>query len=101
MGNCYVELGDRRRAIRYYDQALQEAPQLKRVWHNRGTALFELERYEEAAGSYAREVKIEPSNVKSRIWTAHCLERLGRSEQGSSSVLAYGGAAPGGAQYRP
>jgi tetratricopeptide (TPR) repeat protein len=83
IGNCYVGLGDRRRAIGCYDQALQERPQLKRVWHNRGTALFELGRYEEAAGSYARVLEIEPSEVRSRIWMERCLERLGRSEGAS------------------
>jgi tetratricopeptide (TPR) repeat protein len=80
IGNCQVGLGDRRAALAAYDLALQEAPHLSRIWHNRGTALFELGRYEEAAASYTRALEIEPAAVKTAIWRAWCLERLGNNE---------------------
>ena len=72
--------GDRRQVIKYYDQALQEAPRKVRIWDNRGWALFELGRYEEGASSYARALEIEPSKVDTQIWQAYCLERLGRQD---------------------
>src|SRR5262249_51528685 len=81
IGNCYVGMGERLRAVRFYDQALKENSKLTRVWHNRGTALSELEPKEDAAASYAHGLEKEPSNGNAQIWRGHCLERLGRTEQ--------------------
>jgi tetratricopeptide (TPR) repeat protein len=80
IGNCHIGRGQRQLAITAYDRALQESPRLTRIWHNRGTALFELGRYEEAATSYGRALEIEPTKVETQIWRAYCLERMGRQD---------------------
>jgi tetratricopeptide (TPR) repeat protein len=77
MGNCAVRLGDRLRAIRLYDQSLEVA-QSQTVWHNRGTAWFELGRFEQAAESYGRALDVAPANLATQMWRARALERLGR-----------------------
>ena len=81
IGNCHVDLNDLPAAIECYDQALAADPSLDRVWHNRGMALVNLGRFEEAAGSYARAAELDPLAISTHLWQGYCLERLGQQDE--------------------
>jgi tetratricopeptide (TPR) repeat protein len=81
IGNCHVARGDLDGAVAWFDRSIEADPDLARVWHNRGMALYELDRRDEAAASWARAAELDPDDVATLLWRAHCLRQLGRTDE--------------------
>ncbi len=66
-GNTHFGEGRYEEAIAAYDRALDLQPDDATVWHNRGSALFQLQRYQETVESCDRAVQLRPDYA--RAWT--------------------------------
>jgi tetratricopeptide (TPR) repeat protein len=66
-GNTRFGEGRYEEAIAAYDRALDLQPDNATVWHNRGSALFQLQRYQETVESCDRAVQLRPDYA--RAWT--------------------------------
>jgi tetratricopeptide (TPR) repeat protein len=67
------------------DKALQIQPNDDAGWNNRGKALFNLGRYEEALVSYKNALEIQPNNYYSWKWYGLSLKNLNRYEEAITS----------------
>ena len=65
LGNALVKLGQREKAIAFYDRAIELKPNCSEAWHNRGNILCDLGRNVEALVSFDRAIEIEPDNYNS------------------------------------
>jgi predicted O-linked N-acetylglucosamine transferase (SPINDLY family) len=68
-----------------YDQALAIQPNLAKTANNRGVALEELGRYEEALASYDRALALKPDYAEALDNRGNVLQELGRFEQAVAS----------------
>ena len=57
---CYNEQGQPLLGLRVSDQAIQLKPDYAEAWSNRGNALQDLKRYEEALASHERALELKP-----------------------------------------
>jgi superkiller protein 3 len=64
--------------IAAYDRALQIKPNDYEAWNNRGNALFNLGRYEEAITCYDRAIEIKPDYHLASHNRGTALRKLGR-----------------------
>jgi lipoprotein NlpI len=68
-GDAHRRKGEHDQAIRDFDKALQLKPELgDRVAWDRGVSLFSLQRFDEAAQSFAQRAKADPSDAYAPIW---------------------------------
>ena len=71
-----LEGGDAEMALLRYGQALDHDPRSAKAWTGKGTALQQLERYEEALAAYDRALEVDPANELARRWRETCLRHL-------------------------
>ena len=77
-----LEGGDADMALLRYEQALEQDPRSAKAWTGKGTALQQLERYEEALAAYDRALQLDPQDEIAKRWRETCLRHL---EDGGSS----------------
>ncbi len=73
-----LEGGDADMALLRYEQALDQDPKSAGAWTGKGTALQQLERYEEALAAYDRALELDPENEIASRWRETCLRHLRR-----------------------
>jgi tetratricopeptide (TPR) repeat protein len=61
LGNAYSDLGDTKKAIEYYEQALKINPEDKSVWYNKACAHSSMNKKNEALVDLKRAVELDPS----------------------------------------
>ncbi|MGJ5179375.1 tetratricopeptide repeat protein [Bradyrhizobium oligotrophicum] len=71
LGDAFVCLGRSAEALPWFDQALSLRPDFVEVLLNKGFALLQLLRFEDAAGVYRQILAIEPGNAKASWQLAH------------------------------
>ncbi len=72
-----LEGGDAEMALLRYEQALGRDPRSAKAWTGKGTALQQLDRYEEALAAYDRALALDPEDEIARRWRETCLRHLG------------------------
>jgi tetratricopeptide (TPR) repeat protein len=77
-----LEAGDPDMALLRYEEAAAQDPRSAKAWTGKGTALQQLERYEEALAAYDRAIELDPGDEVPRRWRETCLRHLGRGEAG-------------------
>jgi tetratricopeptide (TPR) repeat protein len=84
-GKLFAAGQDMMSAIASYDQAVKFKPDYHVVWNNRGNALRDLGRFEEAVASYDQAVKFKPDYHV--VWNnrGNVLRDLGRFEEAVAS----------------
>ena len=80
LGFALHRLGRREEAVAHYRAAALYGPYPK-VFYNLGTALFELQRYEEAAYALREAVRLQPDYIEAHNTLSFCLVALGRREE--------------------
>ena len=76
---CYNEQGQPLLGLRVSDQAIQLKPDYAEAWSNRGNALQDLKRYEEALASHERALELKPDYAEgwsNKGYTLHELKRF-------------------------
>ena len=74
-----LEGGDADMALLRYEQALAQDPKSAAAWTGKGTALQQLERYEQALAAYDRALELHPGDELANRWRETCLRHLHRS----------------------
>lgn len=73
------------KAIEVYNAALEVDPTHAKIWYNKGIALNNLQRYEEAIDAFDQVIRINPEEVNARAsaWfnKGMALQKLGRYEE--------------------
>ncbi|MEG4033506.1 tetratricopeptide repeat protein, partial [Microcoleus sp. S36b_A4] len=84
-GLLYSYAEEYAKAITCYDKALEIKPDFHEAWNNRGNALGNLGRWEEARSSYDKALKIKPDSYE--VWNNRgiALSNLGRLEEAIAS----------------
>ncbi len=77
-----LEAGDPDMALLRYEEAAAQDPRSAKAWTGKGTALQQLERYEEALAAYDRAIELDPGDEVARRWRETCLRHLRRGETG-------------------
>jgi len=85
LGVIYLQHGDHEHAVRHIDAALKINPRLPSAYNNRGNALGELGRIDEALASYDSAIAVEPAYVEAWVNRGITLARLGRFEEALAS----------------
>ncbi len=80
-GLAYYNLGEHRRAIEDYDQALRLDPGDALAYGNRAWALYLVGRNTEALGDVDRSLSLDPGNAEFINIRAHVLAALGRRNE--------------------
>jgi tetratricopeptide (TPR) repeat protein len=70
--------GKLREALKELDGAIERGESSAEIYSARGHIQFELESYEDAAGSYMKLLDLAPRHVNATFNLAVCLEKLGR-----------------------
>ncbi|MEH1798955.1 MAG: tetratricopeptide repeat protein, partial [Nostoc sp.] len=78
LGNLHFSGQDYIKAIASYDQALKFKPDYHQAWYNRGYALRNLGRTEEAIASYDQALKFKPDYHQAWYNRGYALRNLGR-----------------------
>lgn len=73
-----LESGDAEMALLRYRQAVDRDPRSADGWTGIGTALQQLERYEEALKAYDRALELNPEHEMAKRWRETCLRHLGK-----------------------
>ena len=71
-----LEGGDADMALLRYEQALGQDPGSAKAWTGKGTALQQLERYDEAVAAYDRALELDPHDEIARRWRETCVRHL-------------------------
>jgi len=74
-----LEGGDADMALLRFEQALDQDPKSSKAWTGKGTALQQLERYEDALAAYERALELDPGDEIAKRWRETCLRHLRRS----------------------
>ncbi len=77
-----LEGGDPDMALLRYDEALEQDPKSAKAWTGKGTALQQLERYDEALAAYDRALELDPDDEIAERWRETCLRHVRRGEDG-------------------
>ena len=85
LGVIYHQRGDHAAAVRHIDAALKINPRLVSAYNNRGNALVELMRFDEALASYDRAIALKPDYVEAFINRGIALGQLKRFEEAVAS----------------
>lgn len=80
IGLSYVESGDPRKALEYFDRAIGIRPNY-RFYYNKGTALANLGRYDDAIVSYRKALDANPHYLETKINLASAISDSGRPEE--------------------
>ncbi len=86
IGNCYYSNNNLNRSLQYFDKAIEIDPQLAVAWNNKGVALADLGRNEEAIAAYDKAIEIDPQSADSWNNKGNALRGLGRNEE---AIAAY------------
>lgn len=84
MAYSYVLLGNHDEAVRCYDRAIERDELNPSLREDRGDSLYALERYEDAAASFADASRLNPSGHKARIKGAHMAHLMGRHDEAAA-----------------
>ena len=68
-------------ALLRYEQAIEQDPGSAKAWTGKGTALQQLERYEEALAAYDRALTIDPGDEIAKRWRETCARHLSRGSR--------------------
>ncbi len=79
-GNAYANLGEYRRAIQDYDQALRLDPGYAVAYYNRGLAYSDLGEYRRAIEDYDQALRLDPGLAQAYIGRANAHCELGMNE---------------------
>ena len=94
-GIAYADLGEHRRAIEDYDQALRLDPGDAHAYNDRAWAMYLWGRNAEALGDVDRSLSLDPGNAYTLGTRAHVLAALGRRGEALAEferVMQMGGA---------
>lgn len=80
-----AQQGDSALAVDLFDRALMVKPSFAAAWSNRGNALLELKRPDEALASYDRALRIQPEYALALHGRANALRELHRYEEALAS----------------
>lgn len=75
-------------AIKHFDDALQIDPSLKYAWYSKGTAQYNLKKYETAVKSFDEAINLDPSYLEALIAKADTLMQLKKNELAIGSYSA-------------
>jgi predicted O-linked N-acetylglucosamine transferase (SPINDLY family) len=78
---CYNEQGQPLLGLRVSDQAIQLKPDYAEAWSNRGNALHELKRYDEAIASHERALELKPDYAEAWSNRGNALNDLKRYDE--------------------
>jgi tetratricopeptide (TPR) repeat protein len=73
-----LEAGDADMALLRYEQALAQDERSAKAWTGKGTALQQLERYEDALAAYDHALELAPDDEIAKRWRETCLRHLTR-----------------------
>jgi len=76
MGLAHYNKGDSRRAIEYYQKAVQLQPSFSRSYHNMGIAFESLDQREKAIESYKKSIRYAPDNPTSYFYLGRLYMKL-------------------------
>jgi tetratricopeptide (TPR) repeat protein len=92
---CYVDLGDIAlsqsripEAKRYYQQAIQVAPNHSPAYKALGKVYFPFGDYAPAAKYFAEAVKLNPQDLEARFYLGTCLLKLGKPREAAAQFHA-------------
>jgi tetratricopeptide (TPR) repeat protein len=74
-------LGKCKRAVKCYDGALKQRPDLSSSWANKARALMCLRRYKDALAAGERAVSLDPKSAEAWTVVQSALEKLGREDE--------------------
>lgn len=77
-----LEGGDPDMALLRYEEAVAQDPRSARAWTGKGTALQQLERYEDALAAYDRALELNPGDEIAQRWRETCLRHVRRGDPG-------------------
>ncbi len=80
-GQRCAEEGEHEKAIRFFDQAIEENPRAADAWLAKCTELKSLERYPEALECYSMALKIDPKSCQAWIAKGNTLIKLNRQDE--------------------
>jgi tetratricopeptide (TPR) repeat protein len=91
LANCAYARGMFAESLPLYDKAIAagDSPSnraLNAYYHNRGLALYELRRFEEAAGSFRQSIERYPRDAMPYLLLARCLTELDRHKEAMESL---------------
>jgi len=81
IGTCYLHNNNSDESVRYFDSAIEIDPQLAEAWCNKGFALDEFGRYEEAIVAFDKAIEIDPQLAEAWNNKAFALAKLVRNEE--------------------
>jgi protein O-GlcNAc transferase len=81
LGVIHYQRGNHAEAVRHIDAALRINPMVASAYNNRGNALGELMRFDEALASYDRAIALKPDYVEAFLNRGIALEQLKRFEE--------------------
>ena len=81
LGVIHHQRGNHAEAVRHIDAALAINPMLASAYNNRGNALGELTRFDEALASYDHAITHKPDYVEAFLNRGIALEQLKRFEE--------------------
>lgn len=89
LGNVYYALGEAAPALTKWNFSVQsENPAVRfSSFFNRGVLLFELSRYEEAYNSFKSALKINPSDISTKIDLEYCLLKMNVRNNSSEQLI--------------
>jgi tetratricopeptide (TPR) repeat protein len=80
IGACYSRLGDVKRELAVYDEALAVAPEFVPALNSRGVALLRLNRVEEAVAAFEKALKLQVDYAPAHVNIAIAYSRQGRND---------------------
>ncbi|MBI2730117.1 MAG: hypothetical protein HYX40_05095 [Sphingobacteriales bacterium] len=94
--NTIDELGDKNRALRIFDSAIQKYPAFGQLYLNKGETLLSLEKYKEAEELFKTALLIDPYNYSVHFRLGQAAINQGKIVQAFMSLIAYQMMNPGG-----
>ncbi len=73
-----LEGGDARMALVRFEEALENDSKSSDAWRGKGTALQQLDKFQEALEAYDRALVLNPNDELAKRWRETCLRHLGR-----------------------
>ncbi|MDA3792716.1 MAG: tetratricopeptide repeat protein [Elusimicrobia bacterium] len=79
LGLTYMQSGDNRQAVQYFNDALKKDPGYSKTYNDLGLAYYRISDYNNAINSYKKGLKSEPGNPNLLFNLANCYEIAGAS----------------------
>ncbi|MEO9320328.1 MAG: tetratricopeptide repeat protein [Nitrososphaera sp.] len=83
-GRKLYDEGNSRKAIEFYDKAIEQNPEFAAAWNGKGLALFHQREYQEAISCYNKAIEIKPDYYETYNDKGVLLKELGRIEEAIS-----------------